>query len=92
MSLRQFLIVIEKAKRNYAAYSPDLPGCIATGRTRKDVEKNMHEAIQIHVAGLIEDGLPIPPSQASAAFVLQEVPTRRRSGSRSKSPRQPKRT
>ena len=77
MSLRQFLIIIEKAEKNYAAYSPDLPGCISTGRTRREVEKNMHEAIQIHVAGMIEDGLKIPQAQTSAAYVLSDLPTRK---------------
>lgn len=49
----RFLIVIEKADGNYSAYSPDLPGCVATGATREEVEKNMHEAIEMHVKGLL---------------------------------------
>ncbi len=43
--MQKFLIVIEKAGKNYSAYSPDLPGCIATGETVEEVEKNMYEAI-----------------------------------------------
>jgi predicted RNase H-like HicB family nuclease len=54
----RFLVVIEKANGNYSAYSPDLPGCIATGATREEVERNMHEAIELHVQGLLEDNLP----------------------------------
>jgi predicted RNase H-like HicB family nuclease len=54
------LIVIEKAENNYSAYSPDLPGCVATGKTREDAERNMYEAIELHVQGLQEDNLPIP--------------------------------
>jgi len=67
--MRRFLIVIEKAGRNYSAYSPDLPGCAATGRTRDAAESNMHEAIQMHVQGLIEDNLPIPTSTSFAEYV-----------------------
>lgn len=56
----RFLTVIEKADGNYSAYSPDLPGCVATGSTREEAEKNMYESIDIHIKGLREDGLPIP--------------------------------
>ncbi len=61
--------MIEKAGRNYSAYSPDLPGCVATGATREDAETMMHEAIELHVHGLVEDGLPIPRSHSSALYV-----------------------
>lgn len=65
----RFLIVIEKAEGNYSAYSPDLPGCIATGATREETERNMHEAIELHVRGLLEDNLPIPESHSFAEYV-----------------------
>jgi predicted RNase H-like HicB family nuclease len=65
----RFLVVIEKVKENYSAYSPDLPGCVATGATRKEVEQNMHEAIEMHVHGLIEDKLPVPKPHSSAEYV-----------------------
>ena len=65
----RFLVVIEKADANYSAYSPDLPGCVATGETREEAERNMYEALQMHVQGLLEDGLPIPTSQSSAEYV-----------------------
>ena len=68
--MHRFLIVIENAGANYSAYSPDLPGCVATGATREETEKNMFEAIQFHVEGLREDGLPIPESSAFAEFVV----------------------
>ena len=48
----RFLIVIEKAENNYSAYAPDLPGCVATGKTREEAERNMHEAIALHVHGM----------------------------------------
>lgn len=53
--MHRFLIIIEKANNNYSAYAPDLPGCIATGATREDTERNMHEAIEMHMQGLLED-------------------------------------
>ena len=65
----RFLIVIEKAKGNYSAYSPDLPGCVATGQTSEEAERNMHEAVEIHIQGMIEDKLPIPKSVASAEYI-----------------------
>ena len=68
-SMHRFLVVIEKAENNYSAYSPDLPGCIATGKTREEAERNMHEAIEMHVHGLQEDNLPIPESHSSAEHV-----------------------
>lgn len=67
--MRRFLIVIEKAGRNYSAYSPDLPGCVATGTTRAEAERNMHGAVQLHVEGLLEDNLPIPVSTSFAEYV-----------------------
>ncbi len=67
--MHRFLIVIEKANGNYSAYSPDLPGCVATGSTREETEKNMHEAIEMHVHGLMEDNLPIPASTSFAEYI-----------------------
>ena len=67
--MHRFLIVIEKANGNYSAYSPDLPGCVATGSTREEAEKNMYEAIDMHIKGLREDGLPIPESTSFAEYV-----------------------
>ncbi|TFH42061.1 MAG: type II toxin-antitoxin system HicB family antitoxin [ANME-2 cluster archaeon] len=65
----RFLIVIEKANNNYSVYSPDLPGCVATGTTREDAERNMYEAIEMHIQGLLEDRLPIPESNSFAEYV-----------------------
>lgn len=70
--MHRFLIVIEKADGNYSAYSPDLPGCVATGKTREDAEKNMHDAITVHIRGLIEDKLPVPTSHSFAEYVAVE--------------------
>ena len=58
--MKKYAVVIEKGPSNYSAYVPDLPGCIATGKTIEEIEKNMHEAIEFHIEGIIEDGDPIP--------------------------------
>jgi predicted RNase H-like HicB family nuclease len=71
--MHRFLIVIEKAGKNFSAYSPDLPGCVATGKTREETEKRMHEAIEMHIRGLIEDGIPVPKSQSSATFIAVQA-------------------
>ncbi len=51
----RFLIIIEEGEHNYSAYIPDLPGCVASGHTREETEKNMREAIILHLEGMIED-------------------------------------
>ena len=65
----RFLIVIEKTKSNYSAYCPDLPGCVATGKTAQETELNMHEALEMHVQGMIEDKMPIPESVTFAEYI-----------------------
>ncbi len=71
MTDRRYLIVIEGAEgENYSAYAPDLPGCVATGRTLEEVELEMHDAIAFHIDGLREAGEAIPePSELTAAYV-----------------------
>nr|WP_319537655.1 type II toxin-antitoxin system HicB family antitoxin [uncultured Methanospirillum sp.] len=69
----KFLIVVEKAGDNYSAYAPDLPGCIATGKTKEEAEENMIEAMEFHIQGLLEDGLSIPKQEAYASvFAIPE--------------------
>jgi predicted RNase H-like HicB family nuclease len=65
----RFLIVIEKANGNYSAYCPDLPGCVATGKNREETARNMHEAVEMHIQGMLEDNLPIPESVAFAEYI-----------------------
>ena len=67
--MERFLIVVERAEGNYSAYSPDLPGCIATGQTPQEAIANMREAVQLHIEGLLEDNLPIPEPQATAEYI-----------------------
>jgi predicted RNase H-like HicB family nuclease len=68
--MHRFLVVIERAGENFSAYSPDLPGCVATGATREEAESNMYEAIEMHITGLEEDHLPIPVSDSIAEYIV----------------------
>ncbi len=65
----RYAIVIEKAVSNYSAYVPDLPGCVATGQTIEETEQQIREAIEFHLEGLREDGLPIPAPQSQVEYV-----------------------
>ncbi len=57
---RAYPIVIEHAGENYSAFAPDLPGCVATGETAEKAHRELMQAIDFHLAGLKEDGLPVP--------------------------------
>ena len=65
----RYAIVIEKAEDNYAAYVPDLPGCVTTGDTIEETEQQIREAIEFHIRGLREDGLPIPEPSSKVNYV-----------------------
>ena len=67
--MHRYLVIIEKARENYSAFSPDVPGCIATGTTREEAEQEFHLALQMHLDGLREDGLPMPQQSASVGYV-----------------------
>lgn len=56
----RYVMIIEEGERNYSAYLPDLPGCIATGKTTEKVRQRMIEAVALHLRGMREDGLSIP--------------------------------
>ncbi len=71
--MNKYAIVIEKGPNNYSAYVPDLPGCITTGRTVEEIERNIREAIELHLEGLREDGEPIPEPTTPVSYV--EPPT-----------------
>ena len=64
-----YAIVVERAANNYSAYVPDLPGCIATGVTMEETEQLIREAIELHLSGLREDGLPIPQPSSQVVYV-----------------------
>jgi predicted RNase H-like HicB family nuclease len=65
----KYLIVIEKTANNLSAFSPDLPGCVATGVTQSEVEERMRDAIRMHLEGMREDGLPIPEPSSIAEYI-----------------------
>ncbi len=65
----RYAIVVEKTENNYSAYVPDLPGCVATGLTIEETEREIREAIEFHIEGLIEDGLPIPPGASIVEYL-----------------------
>ena len=65
----QYLVVIEKGTSSFGAYVPDLPGCVAVGETRAEVAELIHEAIEFHLAGMKEDGLPIPEPHSTGELV-----------------------
>jgi predicted RNase H-like HicB family nuclease len=65
----RYAIVIEPAGSNYSAYVPDLPGCVATGKSLADTERAIREAIALHLEGMREDGTPIPPPSSRVDYV-----------------------
>lgn len=67
--MNRFVVVIEDAGINFSAYVPDLPGCIATGATQGATKEAIREAIAMHIAGLREDGLPIPAASSRIEYV-----------------------
>jgi predicted RNase H-like HicB family nuclease len=65
----RYAVVIERAEGNFSAYVPDLPGCVATGTTVAEVETEIRDAIDFHLEGMREDGLPIPPPSSRVEYV-----------------------
>lgn len=65
----RYAIVIEKAENNYSAYVPDLPGCVTTGQTIEEIERNIRKAIEFHIEGFKKDGLPIPSPTTLCEYV-----------------------
>ncbi len=70
--MKRYLVVVERAGRNYSAYSPDLPGCVATGATPEETHTRMQEAIELHLRGLSERNQPAPEPTTEAFTV--EIP------------------
>ncbi len=65
----KYVIIVEKAGRNYSAYCPDLPGCVATGKTVEETADRMKEAIEFHLEGMKKEGLSIPKPSTLATAV-----------------------
>ena len=66
------MVIVEKAKGNFSAYCPDLPGCIATGKTRDEFLPRMKEAIKLHLEGMREDNIPVPKIKSFAEYISLE--------------------
>jgi predicted RNase H-like HicB family nuclease len=75
----RYAVVVERTKRNFSAYVPDLPGCVATGATEEDVQRNIYEAIQFHLDGMREDGIRPPRPSASCGYVFAMPPVNNKS-------------
>ena len=72
--MHRYLVIIEKNSDSYSVYSPDLPGCVATGASREEAEKNMGKAVEVHIKGLLDKGMPIPEARSIAEYVaIQEA-------------------
>ena len=67
--MKKYAVIIEQGEHNLSAYVPDLPGCITTGRTLEEIERNILEAIELHLDGLREDGEPIPEPHTAVTYV-----------------------
>lgn len=65
----RYAVVIEQADSNYSAYVPDLPGCVATGATMQETEERIREAIELHIQGMNEDGLPAPSPSSAVEYI-----------------------
>ncbi len=70
--MKKYLVVVEKTVTGYSAYSPDLDGCVATAKTREEVEREMQEAIGFHLEGMSRNGDPIPEPRTYSRYV--EIP------------------
>ncbi len=71
--MKKYAIIIEKAENNYAAYSPDVPGCAAVGDTLEEVKREIKEALEFHFEGMQEDGEPIPEPTTHCDYVNLDV-------------------
>jgi predicted RNase H-like HicB family nuclease len=67
--MKRYLIVIEQTATGYSAYSPDLPGCVSTGATHEEVERNMREAVEFHLDGLKLEGEVIPEPHSYSTYI-----------------------
>ncbi|MBI4569661.1 MAG: type II toxin-antitoxin system HicB family antitoxin [Planctomycetes bacterium] len=67
--MKEYTVIYEGGKHNWSAYVPDLPGCIATGKTRKEVERMIREAIEFHIEGMKARAEPVPEPSIEAGVV-----------------------
>jgi predicted RNase H-like HicB family nuclease len=65
----KYTMIVEEGENNYSAYLPDLPGCVATGKTIEELKQLMREAVELHIQGMKEDGLPIPEPNSKVEYI-----------------------
>ena len=71
--MKKYAIVIERGQDNLSAYVPDLPGCVTTGKTVEEIDRNIREAIELHLEGMVEDGELIPEPSTAVSYVELQV-------------------
>ncbi len=71
--MKEYAVIYEAGLNNGSAYVPDLPGCVSTVKTRADVERNIQEAIELHIEGMLADGEPVPEPSSVAGSVRVAV-------------------
>jgi len=69
MAMTRYMVVVERGQTSWGAHVPDLPGCVAVGETREEVLQLIREAIEFHIDGLRQDGLPVPTPSSEGEFV-----------------------
>jgi predicted RNase H-like HicB family nuclease len=69
MTMMRYMVVVERGETSWGAHAPDLPGCVAVGETREEVLRLIREAIEFHIDGLKQDGLPVPPPSSEGEFI-----------------------
>ena len=69
MAMMRYMVVVERGETSWGAHVPDLPGCVAVGETREEILRLIREAIEFHIDGLRQDGLPVPPPSSAGEFV-----------------------
>jgi predicted RNase H-like HicB family nuclease len=72
--MKKYLVIVEETGTGYSAYSPDLEGCVATGRSREEVEREMQEAIEFHLEGMAQNGEPPPEPHTYSRYVEVSIP------------------
>jgi predicted RNase H-like HicB family nuclease len=70
----RYAVLIEKGKRNYSAFAPDVPGCVATGKTLSEVKQQMKEALAFHFEGMVQHGETVPGATTECCYLDVDVP------------------
>ena len=68
--MKRYLVIFERTDTGYSVYVPDLPGCIATGKTKEEAEKNIYEAIELHIQGIADEGFRLPEIKSESEVIL----------------------